>query len=42
MKEVIGSIDDTFGMVPNPIPMVGEYPRGMANLILSDRVKLKR
>jgi len=42
MKEVIESIDNTFGMVPNPIPMVGEYPQGMASLILSNRVKLKR
>ena len=42
MKEVIESIDDIFGMKPLPGPLVGEYPEGMASLILSNKVKLKR
>ena len=42
MGEVLESINDMFGMTPNPIPMVGEYPKKISDLILSKKVKLKR
>ena len=40
MEEVINSINDTFGMVT--LDPGGEYPQGLADLILSNKVKLKR
>ena len=42
MKEVIDSIDNELGMEHLPFPLVGDYPQGISNLILSDKVFIKK
>jgi len=42
MREVIDSIDNELGMEPLPVPLRGDYPQGISNLILSDKVFIKK